>query len=154
MAVARLGVGETLGALNAALGPGDPVWRKETHARRLRARDFLAPRRALQARFGDRQVPERLVQAVAGLQGPGVAPVLRCALTPAGLALQLRRPAVFAGVLGAVASYTAPAVPAIPGPRVVLHCPTLRGAPCALRLSQLRAVLVADHLARALRAQG
>ncbi|XP_036850158.1 DALR anticodon-binding domain-containing protein 3 isoform X2 [Manis javanica] len=154
MAVARLGVGETLGALNAALGPGDPVWRKETHARRLRARDFLAPRRALQARFGDGQVPERLVQAVAGLQGPGVAPVLRCALTPAGLALQLRRPAVFAGVLGAVASYTAPAVPAIPGPRVVLHCPTLRGAPCALRLSQLRAVLVADHLARALRAQG
>ncbi|XP_036733517.2 DALR anticodon-binding domain-containing protein 3 isoform X2 [Manis pentadactyla] len=154
MAVARLGVGETLGALNAALGPGDPVWLKEKHARRLRARDFLAPRRALQARFGDGQVPERLVQAVAGLQGPGVAPVLRCALTPAGLALQLRRPAVFACVLGAVASYTAPSVPAIPVPRVVLHCPTLRGTPCALRLSQLRAVLVADHLARALRAQG
>ncbi|KAK2509614.1 hypothetical protein MC885_002714 [Smutsia gigantea] len=154
MAVARLGVGETLGALNAALGPGDPVWLKETHARRLRTRDFLAPRRALQARFGDGQVPERLVQAVAGLQGPGVAPVLRCALTPAGLTLQLRRPAVFARVLGAMASYAVPAAPVIPGPRVVLHCPTLRGDPCALRLSQLRAVLVADHLARALRAQG
>lgn len=56
MATSRLGVGETLGALNAALGPGGPVWLKETRARHLRARDFLAPRRALQARFGDGQV--------------------------------------------------------------------------------------------------
>nr|XP_035956523.1 DALR anticodon-binding domain-containing protein 3 isoform X4 [Halichoerus grypus] len=154
MATGRLGVGETLGALNTALGPGDPVWFKETRARHLRARDFLAPRPALQARFGDGQVPERVVRAVAGLQGPGVAPVLRCAPTPAGLALQLQRPAVFERVLGAVAAYVAPAAPAAPGPRVLLHCPALRGAPGALRLSQLRAVLVADHLARALRAHG
>jgi hypothetical protein len=56
MATGRLGVGETLEALNAALGPGDPVWFKETHARHLRVRDFLAPRRALQARFRDGQV--------------------------------------------------------------------------------------------------
>ncbi|XP_044240772.3 DALR anticodon-binding domain-containing protein 3 isoform X2 [Ursus arctos] len=154
MATGRLGVGETLGALNTALGPGDPVWFKETRARHLRARDFLAPRPALQARFGDGQVPERVVRAVAGLQGPGVAPVLRCAPTPAGLALQLQRPAVFERVLGAVAAYAAPAAPAAPGPRVVLHCPALRSAPGVLRLSQLRAVLVADHLARALRAHG
>lgn len=100
------------------------------------------------------QVPERVVRAVAGLQGPGVAPVLRCAPTPAGLALQLQRPAVFERVLGAVAAYAAPAAPAAPGPRVVLHCPALRSAPGVLRLSQLRAVLVADHLARALRAHG
>ena len=33
---------------------------------------------------------------------------------------------------------------------IVLHCPALRGSPSALRLSQLRAVLVADHLARIL----
>uniref|UniRef100_A0A9L0TL91 DALR anticodon binding domain containing 3 n=1 Tax=Equus caballus TaxID=9796 RepID=A0A9L0TL91_HORSE len=154
MATSRLGVGETLGALNAALGPGGPVWLKETRARHLRARDFLAPRRALQARFGDGQVPERVVHAVAGLQGPGVAPVLRCAPTPAGLALQLQRSAVFERVLGAVAAYAAPAVSASPGPRVILHCPALRGAPCALRLSQLRAVLVADHLSRALHTHG
>lgn len=56
MATGRLGVEETLGALNAALGPGGPVWFKETRARHLHARDFLAPRSALQARFGDGQV--------------------------------------------------------------------------------------------------
>ncbi|XP_045846610.1 DALR anticodon-binding domain-containing protein 3 isoform X3 [Meles meles] len=154
MATGRLGVGETLGALNTALGPGEPVWFKETRARHLRARDFLAPRPALQARFGDGQVPEHVVRAVAGLQGPGVAPVLRCEPTPAGLALQLQRPAVFERVLGAVTAYAAPAAPAAPGLRVLLHCPALRGDPGALRLSQLRAVLVADHLARALRAHG
>ncbi|XP_012509609.1 PREDICTED: DALR anticodon-binding domain-containing protein 3 isoform X3 [Propithecus coquereli] len=154
MATGRLGVGETLVALNAALGPGGPVWLKETRARHLRARDFLAPRGALRARFEDGQVPEHVFRAVACLQGPGVAPVLRCVSTPAGLSLQLHRPAVFERVLRAVAAYTAPATPASLGPRVLLHCPALRGSPCALRLSQLRAVLVADHLARALRAHG
>ncbi|XP_008563972.1 PREDICTED: DALR anticodon-binding domain-containing protein 3 [Galeopterus variegatus] len=154
MATGRLGVGDTLGALNAALGPGGPVWFKETRARHLRARDFLAPRRALQARFEDGQVPESVFRAIASLQGPSVAPVLHCVPTPAGLSLQLQRPAVFERVLGAVAAYAAPATPASPGRRVVLHCPALRGAPCGLRLSQLRAVLVADHLARALRAHG
>ncbi|XP_004615320.2 DALR anticodon-binding domain-containing protein 3 [Sorex araneus] len=154
MATGRLGVEETLGALNAALGAGGPVWFKETRARYLRARDFLAPRRALQARFGDAQVPELAVRALAGLQGPGVAPVLRCAPTPAGLELQLQRTAVFERVLGAVAAYAAPAAPAAPRPRVVLHCPALRDDPDALRLSQLRAVLVADHLARVLQAHG
>ncbi|XP_066207569.1 DALR anticodon-binding domain-containing protein 3 isoform X2 [Saccopteryx leptura] len=154
MATGRLGVEETLEALNAALGPGGPVWFKETRARHLRVRDFLAPRRALQARFGDAQVPERVVHAVAGLQGPGVAPVLRCAPTPAGLALQLQRPAVFECVLRAVAAYAAPAASATGGPLVLLHCPSLRAELCALRLSQLRAVLVADHLARALHVRG
>ncbi|XP_021573279.1 DALR anticodon-binding domain-containing protein 3 isoform X2 [Carlito syrichta] len=154
MATERLGVEETLGALNAALGPGGRVWIKETRARHLRARDFLAPRRALQARFEDGQVPENVFRAVACLQGPGVAPVLRCAPTPAGLSLQLQRPAVFERVLGAVAAYAAPASPALPGPRVLLHCPALRGSPSELRLSQLRTVLVADHLARALRTHG
>ncbi|XP_050996151.1 DALR anticodon-binding domain-containing protein 3 [Acomys russatus] len=154
MATGRLGVGETLEALNAAVGPGNPVWFKETHARHLRVRDFLAPRSALQARFRDGQVPECVFHAVARLQGPGVAPVLRCAPTPAGLSLQLQRPAVFQRVLGALASYATPAKPASPSRRVVLHCPALRCSPDTLRLSQLRAVLVADHLARMLRAHG
>uniref|UniRef100_A0A8I5ZVT7 DALR anticodon binding domain containing 3 n=1 Tax=Rattus norvegicus TaxID=10116 RepID=A0A8I5ZVT7_RAT len=154
MATGRLGVGETLQALNAAVGPGSPVWFKETHARHLRVRDFLAPRSALQARFRDGQVPECVFRAVSCLQGPGVAPVLRCAPTPAGLSLQLQRPAVFEHVLGALASYATPAKPASPGPRVILHCPALRCNPDTLRLSQLRAVLVADHLVRVLRAHG
>ncbi|EDL21305.1 mCG16494, isoform CRA_b, partial [Mus musculus] len=154
MATGRLGVGETLEALNAAVGPGSPVWFKETHARHLRVRDFLAPRSALQARFRDGQVPECVFRAVSCLQGPGVAPVLRCAPTPAGLSLQLQRPAVFEHVLGALASYATPAKPASPGPRVVLHCPALRCNSGTLRLSQLRAVLVADHLVRVLRAHG
>ncbi|KAM4821719.1 DALR anticodon-binding domain-containing protein 3 isoform 2-T2 [Thomomys bottae] len=154
METERLGVEKTLGALNAALGPGGPVWFKETHARHLRVRDFLAPRRALQARFRDGQVPESVLHAVAGLQGPGVAPVLRCEATPAGLCLRLQRPAVFRRVLGAVAAYAAaPAEPDAPRTRVLVHCPALRSDPAALRLSQLRAVLVADHLVRALRAQ-
>ncbi|XP_034339889.1 DALR anticodon-binding domain-containing protein 3 isoform X3 [Arvicanthis niloticus] len=154
MATGRLGVGETLEALNAAVGPGSPVWFKETHARHLRVRDFLAPRSALQARFRDGQVPECVLRALSCLQGPGVAPVLRCAPTPAGLSLQLQRPAVFEHVLGALASYATPAKPASPGPRVVLHCPALRCDPGTLRLSQLRAVLVADHLVRVLCAHG
>lgn len=180
MATGRLGVGETLEALNAAVGPGSPVWFKETHARHLRVRDFLAPRSALQARFRDGQVgarrsgtssrihgttvhshthvclqvPECVFRAVSCLQGPGVAPVLRCAPTPAGLSLQLQRPAVFEHVLGALAAYATPAKPASPGPRVVLCCPALRSDPGTLRLSQLRAVLVADHLLRVLRAHG
>lgn len=99
-------------------------------------------------------MPERVVHEVACLQGPGVAPVLRCEPTPAGLALQLQRSVVFERVLGAVAAYAAPAAPATPGLRVLLHCPALRAAPCALSLSQLRAVLVADHLARILHAHG
>ncbi|XP_053455070.1 DALR anticodon-binding domain-containing protein 3 [Nycticebus coucang] len=154
MATERLGVEKTLVALNAALGPSGPVWLKETRARHLRARDFLAPEGALRARFEDGQVPERVFRAVACLQGPGVAPVLRCVPTRAGLSLQLNRPAVFERVLGAVSAYTVPTTPASLGPRVLLHCPALRGTPCALGLSQLRTVLVADHLARALRAQG
>ncbi|XP_036984276.2 DALR anticodon-binding domain-containing protein 3 isoform X3 [Artibeus jamaicensis] len=154
MATGRLGVEETLGALNTALGAGGPVWFKESRARHLRARDFLAPRRALQARFEDGQVPEAVVHAVLRLQGSGVAPVLRCEATPSGLALQLQRSAVFQRVLSSVAAYAAPAAPAARGPRVLLHCPSLRAAPCSLRLCQLRAVLVADHLARALHVHG
>ncbi|KYO35595.1 DALR anticodon-binding domain-containing protein 3-like [Alligator mississippiensis] len=50
---ARLAVADTLAALNAALrrdaGPG--LWFKETSARNLRSRDFLAPRGALRTLF-------------------------------------------------------------------------------------------------------
>lgn len=72
MATGRLGVGETLEALNAAVGPGSPVWFKETHARHLRVRDFLAPRGALQARFRDGQVGARQSGMSSRIHGPAV----------------------------------------------------------------------------------
>ncbi|NWR27705.1 DALD3 protein, partial [Tachuris rubrigastra] len=90
---ARPGVAATLWALNGALGRPGPLWVKESGARNLRHREFLAPRAALGAAFP-------------GGQGP-----------------------------------------------VVLHCPALRG-PAVLRPRHLRPVLLADHLAELLRAQG
>lgn len=78
MATERLGVGETLEALNAAVGPGNPVWFKETHARHLRVRDFLAPRRALQARFRDGQVGARRTGLSGRLHGTRFAYTRSC----------------------------------------------------------------------------
>ncbi|NWU15790.1 DALD3 protein, partial [Cephalopterus ornatus] len=92
----RPGVAATLRALNAALGRPGALWVKESGARNLRHRDFLAPRAALGAAFPGGQV------------GPGPARV---------------------------------------------HCPALHG-PAALRPRHLRPVLLADHLAQLLRAQG
>lgn len=74
-----------------------------------------------------------------------------CQETPAGLAVQLRRPEAFRRVLSAP-----PCAAAAAGPergRVVLHCPALRG-PAALRPRHLRPLLLADHLAQLLRARG
>ncbi|XP_074054001.1 DALR anticodon-binding domain-containing protein 3 isoform X2 [Macrotis lagotis] len=164
MATGRFGVGETLGALNAALrppppsaGPGGSVWFKENSARNLRSRDFLAPRGALQALFGTGQVPKDILDGVAALEGPGVPPIQKCTQTQAGLALQLQRPSVFQQVLSSLQGYAAPQPPpCTSGLRIILHCGALQGAkgPESMSLSQLRAVLVADHLAQALRTQG
>ncbi|KAM9098595.1 DALR anticodon-binding domain-containing protein 3 [Sarcophilus harrisii] len=164
MATGRFGVGETLGALNAALKPqplsassGGSVWFKENSARNLRSRDFLAPRGALRALFGDGQVPKDILEGVAAVEGPGVPPIQKCTQTQAGLALQLERPTVFEQVLSSLEGYVAPQPAASASERsLVLDCVSLHGAkgPDALSLSQLRAVLVADHLAQALRTQG
>ncbi|XP_020854976.1 DALR anticodon-binding domain-containing protein 3 isoform X5 [Phascolarctos cinereus] len=164
MATGRFGVGETLGALNAALrpppppsGPGGSVWFKENSARNLRSRDFLAPRGALQALFGDGQVPKDILDGVAALEGPGVPPIQKCTQTQAGLALQLERPTVFEQVLSSLRGYVAPQPTSSTSEHsIILDCVSLHGpkGPDALSLSQLRAVLVADHLAQALRTQG
>ncbi|XP_068951867.1 DALR anticodon-binding domain-containing protein 3 isoform X2 [Petaurus breviceps papuanus] len=164
MATGRFGVGETLGALNAALrpppsssGPGGSVWFKENSARNLRNRDFLAPRGALLALFADGQVPKDILDGVAALEGPGVPPIQKCTQTQAGLALQLERPTVFEQVLSSLQGYVAPQpTPSSSEPSIILDCVSLQGAkgPDGLSLSQLRAVLVADHLAQALRTQG
>ncbi|XP_056192686.1 DALR anticodon-binding domain-containing protein 3 isoform X1 [Falco biarmicus] len=96
-------------------------------------------------------VPADVVAGVTSLRGPGVLPVRGCGHTPAGLAVQLRRPEAFRRLLGPPPG-PAPA-PAAQGGVVVLHCPALRG-PAALRLRHLRPLLLADHLAQLLRTQG
>ncbi|XP_042655570.1 DALR anticodon-binding domain-containing protein 3 [Tyto alba] len=151
----RPAVAATLRALNGALGRPAALWVKESGARNLRHRDFLAPRAALSAAFPGGRVPADVVAGVTSLGGPGVLPVRGCQETPAGLALQLRRPEAFRCLLG-IPSDPAPAAGApapAPGGQAVLHCPALR-RPGALRPRHLRPVLLADHLARLLRAQG
>lgn len=98
------------------------------------------------------QVPPEAVSAVSSLRGPAVLPLRVCRQTPAGLAVQVRRPETFQRLLGPLPG---PA-PAAAGARtgcVVLHCPALR-SPAALRPRHLRSILLADHLAQLLRAQG
>ncbi|NWI00713.1 DALD3 protein, partial [Tichodroma muraria] len=151
MGEGRPEVAATLRALNGALGRPAPLWVKESGARNLRHRDFLAPRAALSAAFPGGQVPPEAVLAVPSLRGPSVLPLRVCRQTPAGLEVQVRRPEAFQRLLGP-----------LPGPSptagartgcVVLHCPALR-SPAALRPRHLRSVLLADHLAQLLRAQG
>ncbi|XP_075570287.1 LOW QUALITY PROTEIN: DALR anticodon-binding domain-containing protein 3 [Pelecanus crispus] len=147
----RPAVAATLRALNEALGRSAALWVKESGARNLRHRDFLAPRAALSAAFPGGQVPDDVVAAVTSLGGPGVLAVRGCQETPAGLAVQLRRPEAFRRLLG-----PPPGPAATAGPQAgwaVLHCPALRG-PAALRPRHLRPLLLADHLAQLLRAQG
>lgn len=52
----RPAVAATLRALSAALGGPEGLWVKESSARNLRHRDFLAPRAALRAAFSGGQV--------------------------------------------------------------------------------------------------
>ncbi|XP_038596693.1 DALR anticodon-binding domain-containing protein 3 [Tachyglossus aculeatus] len=165
MATGRLGVGETLEALNAALRPRSPrpsrpgrsVWFKESTARNLHSRDFLAPRNALRALFRDGQVPKDVLDLVTALKGPGVLPVQKCIQTQAGVVLQLERPAIFQQVLNTLPRYIRPpAFPSAGGKVVVLDCVPLHSQKKleALSLNHLRVILVADHLAEVLRTQG
>uniref|UniRef100_A0A8D0KH39 DALR anticodon binding domain containing 3 n=1 Tax=Salvator merianae TaxID=96440 RepID=A0A8D0KH39_SALMN len=158
----RLSVSETLKALNAVVreqageaAARDSVWFKESSARNLRTRDFLAPQAALRAMFTDGQIPNGAVESVLSLKGPGVPPIQNCQNGPAGLTVQLERPAVFEQILKNIPLYTrAPQV--THGHSVVLNCVCLHGCKSlnSLSLSQLRAILVADHLAGILQAQG
>ncbi|NWZ79378.1 DALD3 protein, partial [Poecile atricapillus] len=145
-------VAATLRALNGALGRPAALWVKESGARNLRHRDFLAPRAALNAAFPGGQVPPEAVSAVPSLRGPAVLPLRVCRQTPAGLAVQVRRPEAFQRLLGPLPGPAPPAAGARTG-CVVLHCPALRSS-AALRPRHLRSVLLADHLAQLLRAQG
>ncbi|NXC79120.1 DALD3 protein, partial [Cercotrichas coryphoeus] len=148
----RPGVAATLQALNGVLGRPSALWVKESGARNLRHRDFLAPRAALSAAFPGGQVPPEAVSAVPSLRGPAVLPLRVCRQTPAGLAVQVRRPEAFQRLLGPLPEPASPAAGARTG-CVVLHCPALR-SPAALQPRHLRSILVAEHLAQLLRAQG
>ncbi|KAF4789482.1 DALR anticodon-binding domain-containing protein 3 [Turdus rufiventris] len=97
-------------------------------------------------------VPPEVVSAVPSLRGPAVLPLRVCRQTPAGLAVQVRRPEAFQRLLGPLPDPASPAAGERTG-CVVLHCPALR-SPAALRPRHLRSVLLADHLAQLLRAQG
>ncbi|NWZ38554.1 DALD3 protein, partial [Brachypodius atriceps] len=152
MGEGRPEVAATLRALNEALGRPAALWVKESGARNLRHRDFLAPRAALSAAFPGGQVPPEAVSAVSSLRGPAVLPLRSCRQTPAGLAVQVRRPEAFQRLLGPLPGPAPTAAGARPG-CVVLHCPALR-SPAALRPRHLRSILLADHLAQLLRAQG
>lgn len=148
----RPGLAATLRALNAALGRPASLWVKESSARNLRHRDFLAPRAALGAAYAGGQVPSDVIAAVTALGGPGVLAVRGCRQTAAGLEVQLRRCEAFRRLLG---HPPGPGPAPLPGPEaaVVLHCPALR-CPGSVTPRHLRPVLLADHLAQLLRAQG
>nr|XP_028575463.1 DALR anticodon-binding domain-containing protein 3 [Podarcis muralis] len=157
----RLSVSETLEALNATLrgkagvGARGPVWFKESSARNLRSRDFLAPQAALMAMFADGQVPDGVAESVSSLKRPGLPPIRSCQKSPAGLTVQLERPAVFEQILKAIPVYAEPPQTAH-GHSILLNCVPLHGCKGlnSLSLSHLRAILVTDHLAGTLRAQG
>uniref|UniRef100_A0ACB8EHC0 Uncharacterized protein n=3 Tax=Sphaerodactylus townsendi TaxID=933632 RepID=A0ACB8EHC0_9SAUR len=158
----RLSVSKTLRALKDVLagkvadGARGAAWFKESSSRNLRSRDFLAPQAALRAVFGDGQVPDGIVKSVLSLKCPGVPPIQCCQNGLAGLTVQLDRTAVFADILKAIPSYAKPPQIALGGPCVVLNCVPLHGCKGlnSFSLNHLRAILVTDHLAGVLQAQG
>ncbi|XP_077132579.1 DALR anticodon-binding domain-containing protein 3 isoform X1 [Ranitomeya variabilis] len=129
------------------------VWFKESSQKNLRSRDFLVPRGALKRSFPDGEVPADLVQSLTSL----AAPVKTCLQSEAGLVVQLDRPAVFRRVLQDFSPYLQP-LPSVDDGQdiVILNCAPLHGCRSldTLRLSHLRAVLVADHLAKVLTLKG
>ncbi|XP_062978165.1 DALR anticodon-binding domain-containing protein 3 [Elgaria multicarinata webbii] len=157
----RLSVSETLEALNALLrgkardGARGSVWFKESSTRNLRSRDFLAPRAALRAMFADGQVPNGIVESVCSLKCPGVPPIQSCQKDLAGLTVQLKRADAFERILKAIHVYAKPPQTAH-GHSILLNCVPLHGCKglSSLSLSHLRTILVTDHLAGFLRAQG
>lgn len=86
------------------------------------------------------------------LGGPGVLAVRGCRQTAAGLEVRLQRCEAFRRLLD---PQPGPGPAPLPDPQaaVVLHCPALR-CPGGLTPRRLRPVLLADHLAQLLRAQG
>ncbi|XP_078517926.1 DALR anticodon-binding domain-containing protein 3 isoform X3 [Lissotriton helveticus] len=157
-----LRVSDTLRALSLAVLPGDasPVpgmWFKESSAKNLRHRDFLAPRAALGKLYRRGEVPEEDVKRISSIKGEGVLPLQSCELSDFGLAVRLERSLVFEQVLGHIPHYlTPPSSTSVSMKSVILNCVALHGCKTVddLSLGCLRAILVADHLAEVLRGDG
>ncbi|XP_064012994.1 DALR anticodon-binding domain-containing protein 3 isoform X2 [Pogoniulus pusillus] len=132
--------GPVSAAVGSLLGHSNPRRRESRGPAQVAAPEAAGP-----------EVPPGVVAGLASLGGPGVLAVRGCQETPAGLAVQVRRPEAFRRLLS-LPPGPAPAAGAKQG-RVVLHCPALR-CPAALRPRHLRPLLLADHLAQLLRAQG
>ncbi|KAK6473817.1 DALR anticodon-binding domain-containing protein 3-like [Huso huso] len=146
-----------VGVSSSSVRGGCP-WFKESSAKNLRSRDFIAPSAVLNKLFPEGQVPEEAVQEVMSVQDGGVLPVQSCVRGRAGLQVLVDRPAVFRKVLDEFPRYLRPGRPrAGEGRGVLLNCTALQGAPARpqeLTLSHLRALLITDHLAELLRMQG
>ncbi|EMP26597.1 DALR anticodon-binding domain-containing protein 3 [Chelonia mydas] len=100
-------------------------------------------------------VPKGIIEDVISLKCPGVPPLQSCQQTPLGLTVQLQRPAAFQQVLNSIAEFTKPSQ-AASGQSIILNCTPLWGRRSLdmLSLTNLRAILVTDHLAEVLRIQG
>ncbi|XP_058246094.1 DALR anticodon-binding domain-containing protein 3 [Hemibagrus wyckioides] len=135
----------------------DKLWFKESSAKNLRNRDFLAPNTVLATLYSDGQVPPGILRRVLSLRGNGVLPLAGCDITAEGLRVTVDRCTVFQGVLCGINAYLRPATQR--QGCVVINCPALHAkqalpTPDTLTLGQLRTVLIADHLRAVLLRQG
>ncbi|XP_037391654.1 DALR anticodon-binding domain-containing protein 3 [Pygocentrus nattereri] len=135
----------------------DKLWFKESSAKNLRNRDFLAPNTVLATLYAHGQVPPAVLSRILTLRGNGVLPVAGCEVTAEGLRVSVDHCAAFRGVLCGMAAYLRPA--AQRQGCVLINCPALHAkqappSPDSLTLGQLRTILIADHIGALLRRQG
>ncbi|XP_076860058.1 DALR anticodon-binding domain-containing protein 3 isoform X2 [Brachyhypopomus gauderio] len=135
----------------------EKLWFKESSAKNLRNRDFLAPNTVLATLYPDGQVPSTVLSRILTLRGCGVLPVAGCEVTSEGLRVTVDRCEAFRGVLCGTSAYLRSATQR--QGRVLINCPALHAkqalpSPDTLSLGQLRTVLIADHLGALLRRQG
>ncbi|CAI9576383.1 unnamed protein product [Staurois parvus] len=156
-----LWVSETLRVLAAALrecGAPFTVWFKESNQKNLRSRDFLVPRGALRNSFPEGEVPADLIQKLMTLKVPGTLPIKKCQQTEAGLVIQLDRLDTFHRILRDFTPYMRPVPPSSDAVQtaLILNCAPLHACTSldTFKLSHLRAVLVADHMAEVLTLRG
>lgn len=135
----------------------EKVWFKESSAKNLKNRDFLAPNTVLTTLFAAGEVPSDVLSEIRTLRGSGVLPIAATEVTAEGLRVCVDRCAAFRCVLCGIMPYLRPA--AQRQGCVLINCPALHPkqatpSPDTLVLGQLRTILIADHLGMQLRKQG
>ncbi|XP_056628609.1 DALR anticodon-binding domain-containing protein 3 [Triplophysa dalaica] len=135
----------------------EKLWFKESSAKNLRNRDFLAPNTVLTTLYAAGEVPPDVLSRIRTLHGSGVLPITASEMTAEGLRVCVDRCAAFKGVLCEIMPYLRPA--AEREGCVLVNCPALHSkqatpSPDTLTLGQLRTILIADHLGMQLRRQG